>query len=108
MYRFKTKDGQYARVEPNAVRGIVPHGNRTGYVKLVLDGGHAVTVEGETETVYGILNQYRLTPTPHGRSAEAQASTELREATDELRSARLDAQHAALLAQMPPELDHQE
>lgn len=62
MYRFTTKDGQTARVDPTTVRAITPAGNRTGYVKLVLEGGHAVTVQGDVEGLHEILMTYRLHP----------------------------------------------
>lgn len=75
MYGFKTKDGQQARIDPTTVRAIIPAGLRTGYVKLVLDGGHAVTVEGETEAIYSLLNQYRLQPITTPPPATPQSDT---------------------------------
>lgn len=113
MYRFTTKDGQYARVDPNTVRAIVPSGRTTGYVKLVLDGGHAVTVAGETEALYRILNQYRLHPV----DPLAQAVSEMHGSMDELKAAHAEARavsqeierenrRANLLAQMPEEQNH--
>lgn len=96
MYRFNTKDGQCARIEPNAVRAIIPSGLRTGYIKLVLDGGHAITVEGDTDGMYNILSQYRLHPVsahvPADERSEAerllpQAVSDAMAAKDELRIA---------------------
>lgn len=89
MYQFTTKDGQPTRIDPNAVRAIVPSGLRTGYVKLVLDGGHAVTVAGETEAVYGILGQYRLHPVAVHPSVDERSEAErlLPEAVREARAA---------------------
>ena len=92
MYRFRTKDGRWTRVTPSKVEHIIPSGNCTGYVKLVLNGGHAVTVEGETEAIYEILGHYIntiATADADGQSEPslARAVGEAREATAEYRSA---------------------
>lgn len=61
-YRFDTKDWQFARVDLTQVRSILPSGARTGFVKLVLDGGHSITVAGDVEAIENMLGVYCLHP----------------------------------------------
>jgi hypothetical protein len=61
-YGFTTKDGQRARIDLTQVRSILPSGFHTGYVKLILDGGHPVTVAGDAEGLNDLCVSYTRHP----------------------------------------------
>jgi hypothetical protein len=88
MYRFTTKDGQPARVDMKQIRSIVPSGYDSGCVKLVLDGGHAVTVRGTVDGVYELRNLHCL-------HASAPAGGELPQAMSLFRDAKYGDHYAA-------------
>jgi len=75
MYRFAVKGGGFARVDPTQVRSILPSGGESsGYSKLVLDGGHSVTVEGMVERLHEILCQYTVAPIAPDQTEESPVS----------------------------------
>lgn len=78
MYRFTTKDGQQARIDLKQIRSIVPSGVNSGCVKLVLDGGHAVTVRGTVDGVYDLRSLHLQAASASGAASLPECATRLR------------------------------
>lgn len=56
MYRFVTKSGLEAWLDPTQVRSKIPCEKWPGCTKLILDGGHSVVVRGTVRQVLDKLH----------------------------------------------------
>lgn len=87
---FTTKSGDSAWLDVTQVRSIIGQGNST---KMVLDGGHAVTVEGDAQSVRGKLLAASVSPAQvRSVSCDATGTPDFYLALDECNAPSLDGQ----------------